>query len=1221
MNIVLETMKRPDTPPPERNRPGSKSSRPKSGKVKTPPSSSKFSIKASMQMMVKHSGAGAEDMRRKDDDDDVFDLGPEEAAASVTQTDRSLVSIKGGVLSVRRDDGAVGAQGEVKAGTGSKRKGGIPSQTSPRRTARGSAKGGNESNAAFLQTERSGASSINGSEASQSQSQSPRPGQTGGRSVKNSPRRTGRDRDSPRRNPGAKKSVSTNSSVVSVVMDAMSQKDGGDEGEGAVGDAAMLSRPASQGGRQRTSISNTVINDRLQRLELCMWDKMKCDTPEAVVDLLTAVDFLEGAQTAVSVANSETSVWRGGVEVKDPKMIDDKAEFMPLSCRTHSHSERMDTDKAEGMTTAGKTGDDSSPTDAALGHLGTEVDVLVRSAKNGQVLPVSIQLRVFHEDRHPSGLFRLFFLDGEMIAVTQVSRWVHWPEVRKYRDNFMTQAKNFAALPQVKNFVRMYMKKASSAASKVGIGKKTAGIDFTVGSSSPKSTARAQSRHGKGDIKSDSSSVLRGTSASGGLRVSMSAYKKPSKDSANLDDKAGGCIDLFVPPQNLLFVSHNRGLLQAAGMSTYNRMHKFETGFAAVSHNNSLKSADSLALVPSSANESGMIPFEGAHASTRTTPRESSNNALVLANQDSYSRMSSEAPSQRPSGASSSEHVGAKGTGMNASSLSPEEVLELNERHSFLRKVPHWHEILRKAQRALRKNGSGVGNSHGVQSSGGMLQIEDGQTNPSPAKLATEVLDGGAADASPRALQNLSPRELPPMNQQTRAQTDTMNHSLEPKEDSIVATVRDFELLGSAIRPFFKQQAAEYIAELHELMNYEPVIEREDAHLFRSKPLPKTPIQVLSSALAAAVSYRDSLYALSTGVDTALSLRTRTIPQVFNEVVLDKLGINPVTMQAKEPPQYPNRDVAVAALKLSGMSAAGDEKTGKRLSQGPPRTTGPRLSQANSNSASASGRNSIANSASQSRRTSGMVPGSDALTRPLSQAETHAQLIKRAMVTPIMNMVVLDVYIENPNMAKFKKQKESMMHSRGGVSGGMESSRPATEIGKGTTPQRVGGKRERVGASSGGASHPQSAAEEPKKEKLKPAAQIHQLVGAYAAEPGKPPKGLDLGLFEWDYFERILAKAAGEDGAGEDGTAAGAGAGPTAAVADARRPVAGKENIVEASGERLWSASDEATGLARCKMLQEGGVECQCRILDRPPSREHYEAVMPMRVKQWVGMI
>lgn len=45
---------------------------------------------------------------------------------------------------------------------------------------------------------------------------------------------------------------------------------------------------------------------------------------------------------------------------------------------------------------------------------------------------------------------------------------------------------------------------------------------------------------------------------------------------------------------------------------------------------------------------------------------------------------------------------------------------------------------------------------------------------------------------------------------------------------------------------------------------------------------------------------------------------------------------------------------------------------------------------------------------------------------------------------------------------------------------------------------------------------------EPSPNDYKPFAHMHQIVGGYIAEYDKPPKGLELGLFDWSYFQRQL---------------------------------------------------------------------------------------------------
>ena len=80
---------------------------------------------------------------------------------------------------------------------------------------------------------------------------------------------------------------------------------------------------------------------------------------------------------------------------------------------------------------------------------------------DNQVLPISLQLRPFPVNK-PKNVFRLFFLEQELVAVTPMCTWSYYPDIARKKDNIVKEVKEWAISKDVTNFVHAYYVKANA---------------------------------------------------------------------------------------------------------------------------------------------------------------------------------------------------------------------------------------------------------------------------------------------------------------------------------------------------------------------------------------------------------------------------------------------------------------------------------------------------------------------------------------------------------------------------------------------------------------------------------------------------------------------------------------------------------------------------------------------------------------------------------------
>lgn len=76
--------------------------------------------------------------------------------------------------------------------------------------------------------------------------------------------------------------------------------------------------------------------------------------------------------------------------------------------------------------------------------------------QNAGVIPYYISLKNISPDTKPNGLFRLFFLDEELVCVSAVSPHCYFPEVYKNKDSILNSIQKFISTPEINQMIQDY---------------------------------------------------------------------------------------------------------------------------------------------------------------------------------------------------------------------------------------------------------------------------------------------------------------------------------------------------------------------------------------------------------------------------------------------------------------------------------------------------------------------------------------------------------------------------------------------------------------------------------------------------------------------------------------------------------------------------------------------------------------------------------------------
>ena len=221
-----------------------------------------------------------------------------------------------------------------------------------------------------------------------------------------------------------------------------------------------------------STATSDLLNQALQRVEEFALAVLACQTPEVcsihtyrqtyryvyihiytfinslpilLKDVLAKVMFSELASTMTSVVNiseEEAGIWSATlIKPKPAKSSEVSADSVKNTSRLVL--EERPSNSATDNTTLGNADGNYSSTvpgtvkDSVTEMVATPSPVGIWSELSPEFIPLAVQLRPYWPDRSLNGLFRLFFLDEELVAATQYCPCVFFSEVMvdcKYMD-------------------------------------------------------------------------------------------------------------------------------------------------------------------------------------------------------------------------------------------------------------------------------------------------------------------------------------------------------------------------------------------------------------------------------------------------------------------------------------------------------------------------------------------------------------------------------------------------------------------------------------------------------------------------------------------------------------------------------------------------------------------------------------------------------------------
>lgn len=187
---------------------------------------------------------------------------------------------------------------------------------------------------------------------------------------------------------------------------------------------------------------------------------------------------------------------------------------------------------------------EESDTTRSIKELQEAADIAFRNYNNELVVPVQLQLRSFYNNRHSSGIFRLFFYDGMLVSVTQGSSWTFYKEINNSKDSIVTSILEYVESEQCQKII--------DRLSGQDDGGKSSG--YVSGNAS------VGSLHSQGPtnqaVSGGLASILTGldtSSARGNLLPPLSNTNNSISDSQSKEIGRCECVQLYVPSDQALF--------------------------------------------------------------------------------------------------------------------------------------------------------------------------------------------------------------------------------------------------------------------------------------------------------------------------------------------------------------------------------------------------------------------------------------------------------------------------------------------------------------------------------------------------------------------------------------------------------------------------------------------------------------------------------------------
>jgi hypothetical protein len=182
---------------------------------------------------------------------------------------------------------------------------------------------------------------------------------------------------------------------------------------------------------KKAEVTTRVLSRMMRQLDVCGWEALRCSSAEEALDKFLLEDLHPPLMSCIAMADDTEEFWAS--TRKTP------VEYAALSPAAREEEERRATHKP-------KKGE-RAPHPSMQDH---------------QVLPISIQLRPFPVNK-PKNVFRLFFLDQELVAATPMCVWSHYPEIARKKDNIVKELTDWVLTKDVAGFVHSYFVKANEA--------------------------------------------------------------------------------------------------------------------------------------------------------------------------------------------------------------------------------------------------------------------------------------------------------------------------------------------------------------------------------------------------------------------------------------------------------------------------------------------------------------------------------------------------------------------------------------------------------------------------------------------------------------------------------------------------------------------------------------------------------------------------------------
>jgi hypothetical protein len=184
------------------------------------------------------------------------------------------------------------------------------------------------------------------------------------------------------------------------------------------------------------------LNERLKQLDLRMWEMMRCHTAdEMVAKIIDCEEIQPTISSCQQISEDEHQIWKNvSLEEKDKEEKgeeESKGEKSKLETEEDIRERAVMGQYRKALSSKAISRGDSkqsSSFDVSDEEQKPPARVSRPPAVNpalvhGTYLPCQLQIHPFYPNRSPSGIIRLFFVDGVLSGISHSSPWVFYSEV------------------------------------------------------------------------------------------------------------------------------------------------------------------------------------------------------------------------------------------------------------------------------------------------------------------------------------------------------------------------------------------------------------------------------------------------------------------------------------------------------------------------------------------------------------------------------------------------------------------------------------------------------------------------------------------------------------------------------------------------------------------------------------------------------------------------